>query len=266
MPLAVDSRDLTTFVYNNRRYRFTCSQWGLLNSATSFQRYIDSVVSDLAGVSVYMDDILVYAPNVDTMLMCLRFLFNRLRDANLIINSEKCKLLKRAVPYLGNVLQHGIVRPDPARVIAILDWHFPATTSELRSFIGAAAMLSRHVPEYGFLKGILHPLLSTKTLYLPTPSQLEACSELKQAIADACLLRQPMAGEPMIVRTDASSVGLGAVLYQLGHSGEIMPLYYLSRSLHDVETRYDVRKLELLAIKWALASLDHRLSDALILL
>ena len=110
MPLDANSRDFTTFTYNDRRYRLTCSQWGLLNSATSFQRYIDSVVSDLAGVSVYMDDILVYAPNVDTMLMRLRFLFNRLREANLIINSEKCKLLKRAVPYLGNVLQHGIVR------------------------------------------------------------------------------------------------------------------------------------------------------------
>lgn len=47
------------------------------------------------------------------------------------------------------------------------------------------------------------------------------------------------------------------MLYQVNgaskKSESIRPLYFLSRSLHDVETRHDARKLELLAVKWVLA-------------
>ena len=255
MPLDPVSRDLTTFVFNGQRWRFTRSQWGLLNSATLFQRYIETIIADMVGVYVYMDDILVYAPSVEVMLIRLRLLFDRLRSANLLINSDKCKLCMQTVPYLGNVLEPGIVRPDPKRIKAILEWKFPATTSELRSFVGAAAMLSSYIPDFGNIKGILNPLLSTKTAYLPSQRQIEAFNALLFAIQDAGMLHQPEAGVPMFLRTDASIIGLGALLYQLDPAGNIKPLYYLSRALHDTETRYESRKLELLAVKWSLASL-----------
>ena len=120
---------------------------------------------------MYMDDILVFAPSAEGMILRLRFLLQCLLDANLLINSEKCKLMMLTVPYLGNILEHGIVRPDPARVSCSLSSYsrlgFPATTSELRSFIGAAAMLKSHAPDYGYLKGLLHPLLSSKKPFFP---------------------------------------------------------------------------------------------------
>jgi len=258
IPLDIKSRDLTTFVHNDRKYRFTRSQWGLLNSATLFQQYIDTVVGDSPGVHVYMDDILVFASEPRVLLARLQTLFKQLQTARLLINTEKCKFFKTVLPYLGNILEHGAIRPDPARVEAIIAWEFPATTSEMRSFVGAAAMLSSYCPDYGYLKGLLHPLLSTKKAYLPTQLQIDAFNELKRAILDAGMLHQPDCHKPMYLRTDASTIGLGAVLYQLADDGEqILPLYYLSRALHDVETRYDARKLELLAIKWALTRLRN---------
>lgn len=104
-----------------------------------------------------------------------------------------------AIVNLGNVFEKGIVRPDPDRVRAILAWTFPATTNELRSFVGAAAMIAPHVPDYGYLKALLHPLLSGKSPYLPTPLQLNAFAELKRGIQEACLLNQPMPNEPVFL-------------------------------------------------------------------
>jgi hypothetical protein len=68
IPLAPASRDLTIFVFEGKRYRFTRCQWGLLNSATSFQRYIHIILVGLDRVHVYMDDILVFADLNDQML------------------------------------------------------------------------------------------------------------------------------------------------------------------------------------------------------
>ena len=61
----------------------------------------------------------------------------------------------------------------------------------------------------------------------------------------------------LFLRTDASIVGLGAFLYQLDDSQNIMPLHDLSCSPHNAETRYSSQKLELLAIKWFLGVLKN---------
>ena len=61
-----------------------------------------------------------------------------------------------------------------------------------------------------------------------------------------------------MVQTDASDVGIGAVLIQ-GDDGEERPLLYLSRKLEPRETRYSTIEKEGLAIKWALESLRYYL-------
>ena len=54
----------------------------------------------------------------------------------------------------------------------------------------------------------------------------------------------------MILCTDASDVGIGAVLIQ-SFDDEKMPIVYASRKLNPAETRYSTIKRECLAIVWA---------------
>ena len=63
-----------------------------------------------------------------------------------------------------------------------------------------------------------------------------------------------------IVAADASSFGLGAVLYQKQPSGELKPVAYISRSLSPTEQRYVQIEKEALAFSWAC----ERLADYLI--
>ena len=57
-----------------------------------------------------------------------------------------------------------------------------------------------------------------------------------------------------MLETDASMKGLGAVLSQRGHDGEMRPIAYASQSLHPSEKSmhdYSSAKLELMGLKWA---------------
>lgn len=63
-----------------------------------------------------------------------------------------------------------------------------------------------------------------------------------------------------IVQTDASDVGLGAVLSQVVH-GEVHLVVYLSRNLKPVEKYYAIVEREFLPIKWALESLRYYLLE-----
>uniref|UniRef100_A0AAV2KZK7 SCAN box domain-containing protein n=1 Tax=Knipowitschia caucasica TaxID=637954 RepID=A0AAV2KZK7_KNICA len=75
---------------------------------------------------------------------------------------------------------------------------------------------------------------------------------------DFPVLRSPDFEHRFLVQTDASAVGLGAVLAQ-GDPGEEHPVLYLSRKLLPRETRYSTVEKEGLAIKWALESLRYYL-------
>ena len=261
MPLAPESQELTAFKVEDTTYCFTRVQWGLLNAGTTFQRYIEKVLDGIKGTFVYIDDILVFADDEAAMLRTIKLVLERLQAENLLVNTTKSRFVKKEVTYLGNVLSRGKISPDPARIEAISSWSFPATVSEMKSFVGAATFVSEFVPDFGLIKGLLHPLLSSKKAYLPTERQRQAFEELKVIIKAAVGLHQPVQGQAYYLRTDASSVGLGAFLYQV-IDGETRVLYYLSRVLDDTESRYPAQKLELLAMKWSCSVLRSWLLGA----
>ena len=60
-----------------------------------------------------------------------------------------------------------------------------------------------------------------------------------------------------ILHTDASDLGLGAVLYQLNQDGKKRVITYTSRSLSQSEKNYPAHKLEFLALKWAVTKRFH---------
>ena len=61
---------------------------------------------------------------------------------------------------------------------------------------------------------------------------------------------------PFILYTDASSDGLGAVLYQY-QDNQRRVIAYASRSLSPSERNYPAHKLEFLALKWAITDKFH---------
>ena len=61
---------------------------------------------------------------------------------------------------------------------------------------------------------------------------------------------------PFILHTDASSDGLGAVLYQY-QDNQRRVIAYASRSLSRSERNYPAHKLEFLALKWAITDKFH---------
>ena len=78
----------------------------------------------------------------------------------------------------------------------------------------------------------------------------EAYLLLKSKISEHPVLRLPQFDKPMILCTDASDVGIGAVLMQ-EFDGEKLPIVYASRKLNPAETRYSTIERECLAIVWA---------------
>ena len=89
-------------------------------------------------------------------------------------------------------------------------------------------------------------------------NQVETFNKLKNIlVSEDVMLIYPNFQKPFDLTTDASSLGLGAVLSQEGR-----PIQFISRTLTDTEANYATNERELLAIVWALRVLRHYLYGA----
>lgn len=91
--------------------------FGLCNAGATFKRLMEKLLSNSSWETcmVYLDDIIVLAPDFSQHLNNLEELFKRLKNANLKINPKKCKLLQKEVAYLGHVINEEGIKIDPEK-------------------------------------------------------------------------------------------------------------------------------------------------------
>lgn len=78
---------------------------------------------------LYLDDIIIMAPDFDMHLARLRDVLERLRPAELKLKQSKCKLLKYQVKYLGLVVSAEDEANDPQKLEAVHKGQSPETSS-----------------------------------------------------------------------------------------------------------------------------------------
>lgn len=105
----------TSFIVPDGQYEFLRVPFGLCNSPSVFQRFINAVFKDLVKqkiVLVYMDDLIVLSINEDKGLKNLRIVLDTASRTGLVMNWKKCCFLCRAVEFLGHVIEGGTIRPS----------------------------------------------------------------------------------------------------------------------------------------------------------
>ena len=93
----------------------------------------------------------------------------------------------------------------------------------------------------------MFPLTTEKKKFEWTEKATQAVEALKKATLEAPVLAKLDRELPTRVTTDASYVGIGAVLEQQ-HGNQWRPVAFWSRKLKDAETRYSVTDIEWLAV------------------
>lgn len=129
----------TTFsIPGGGHWNFNVMPFGLCNAGATFQRLMEKVLSNLSWETciVYLDDIIVLAPNFSQHHNNLEEVFKRLKNANIKINPKKCKLLQKEVAYLGHVINEEGIKIDPEKIAAAIDWPIPKNIRDVRSFLG----------------------------------------------------------------------------------------------------------------------------------
>ena len=251
IPLAEESRLLTTFITPFGRFCFNKLPFGICSALEHFQKQMSRILEGVEGVVCQIDDVLVYGSNQDDHDSRLNAVLERMERAGVTLNLEKCSFSQPQLKFLGHIInKHGVLA-DPEKTAAVREMEAPTSISELRRFLGMANQLGRFSHKLAELTQSLRDLLNKKQSWVWGPDQNLAFRQVKDELTRPTILALY---DPLLetkISADASSFGLGAVILQKNRSSQWRPVAFASRSMTDVERRYAQIEKEALATVWA---------------
>ena len=250
IPLAEESKEVTAFTVPGKGlFHFRRMPFGLHTAPATWQRFVDTTLgADLEPWAfIYLDDIIVATPDFATHSEVLRKVFERLVDAGLTVNREKCEFLKTELRYLGHIVDANGIRTDPHKIECMLNYPRPTNAKEVRRFVGLVSWYRRYVRNFSSLVAPLTRLTRKRCVFAWTPEAEEGFLALKECLVTAPILATPDFSRPFVLQCDASGQALGCVLSQDGSEGEQV-IAYASRALTGAESKYSATELECLAV------------------
>ncbi|KAL0200738.1 hypothetical protein M9458_003925, partial [Cirrhinus mrigala] len=250
----------TAFITPTGHYETLVMPFGLCNSPSVFQQFINDVLRDMLGrwCYAYLDDILVYSKTLEEHTQHVRAVLRRLLAHQLYCKLEKCAFHQHTTTFLGFVISSQGVAMDPQKLEAVRSWPLPTSLKQLQRFLGFANFYRRFIQGFSATAAPLTALTKpSRGDFQLTPEAIQAFKKLCHLFTTAPVLIHPNPAKPFVVEVDASDVGVGAVLSQRGPDEKLHPCSFFSRKFNPTQQRYGVGDRELLAIKWALEEWRH---------
>ena len=164
-------------------------------------------------------------------------MIRRIDASGLKLNPSKCILRQSELRYFGHIITENGVKPDPARIKALLELSPPNNIRELRTVLSMFQYLAKFAYNMSTVMKPMTDLLRADICWSWDHAQQSSFDETKRLLTTTPTLSYYETTKPTVVSADASSFGIGAVLMQTT-DGELKPIAFASRTLTSAEQRY----------------------------
>ena len=240
----------TSFCTPWGKFQYRYMPFGLRNGPAVFQRLMDNLLhQDKEYSQVYIDDIAIFSATWEEHCYHIGVVLGRLQQAGLTAKASKCQWAQTQVEFLGHVVGQGKVCPADLKVQAVKDFPMPRTKKGVRQFLGLTGYYRQFIPKFAE-----HSYHLTEATRKAAPERV-VCSDvlydeffyLKSVLCSVPTLTLPVPTDSFVLQTDASGVGLGAVLSVVRQEVEY-PVAFYSKKLLPRERKYSASELEALAV------------------
>ncbi|KAK9073810.1 hypothetical protein SSX86_006404 [Deinandra increscens subsp. villosa] len=248
----------TAFMTPTGIYCYTAMPFGLRNAGATYQRLVNMMFKDQLGdtMEVYIDDMVVKSKKTEDHPRDLQTAFDILDHHNMKLNPSKCHFGVRAGKFLGYMVTERGVEASPEQIKAILNLKSPTTIKDVQKLTGRIAALNRFISRSSEKSKDFYEILRKNKRFEWNEKHEEALKSLKEYLSSAPLLMKPIDGEPLTLYLAVSGSSVSAVLVK-DHEGQQHPVYYVSKTLLDAESRYSYLEKLILALIMASTKLRH---------
>ncbi len=118
-----DSEDLTIFIIFFNSYKYHVMLFKLINELTFYQHYMNDVLFKYLHqfCQIYLNDIIIYSKILKKHKQHVRLILNRLREADLQININKCKFHVQKIIFLELLMSIDELKMNSRKMQAVVD-------------------------------------------------------------------------------------------------------------------------------------------------
>lgn len=258
LPMHPDSVSKTAFTSHLGLFEYLVLPFGLSSAPAKFQRMVDRVLGRLKFRTcfIYLDDLICWAKDFNQHQSRLREILTTLDGVGLKLNPKKCFFMHFQLEYLGFIVSKEGIRPSPAKVEKVRKHAPPKNVKQIRQFLGLVGHFRSFIKDFAKLAYPLNQLLRADKKFSWTEKEQKAFETLRDSLCKEPIRTHFKEECEHEVHTDASGLGLGAVLLQKESDDNgkdtLKVVAYWARGLRDTEKRYEATELELLAVVEAL--------------
>ena len=200
-----EARPKTAFTLpaNLGKWEFLRCPFGLAQAPAYFQRLIKKVLAPFDFAFGYLDDILIYSPDVNTHLKHLELIFQRLPEVDLKLKMEKCSFLKKHIQYLGHIISGEGLKPVPEKLSSIQQMPRSSTPKEVKQFLGLVGYYRKFIPRYADIARPLNALTHKDVEFVWTDMCQRSFELHKTMVSEEPILVYPDPSKPYVLFTDA---------------------------------------------------------------
>ncbi len=174
----------------------------------------------LGWLKSYLDDIIIFGPDFNTLVERLGVLFD--------FSEERAQLIPEG-KFVGHIVSEQGCRPDPANTEAIQNMKFSTNAKEVKRYLSMSSFYRKHLPKFAPSAAPLNNLTSSTVVLRWTDSCRQAFGKFKAKLMEARILIRADVSKPYVVTTDVSDTHVGGVLSQARADGSDRAVGYFSK-------------------------------------
>ncbi|XP_054745984.1 uncharacterized protein K02A2.6-like [Anastrepha obliqua] len=229
-------------------YQYQRLPYGIASAPAIFQRYLEQLIQGIEGCGNYLDDIIITAPTFDEHMQRVENILQVLQSNGIKFKQQKCFFLQEKIEYLGRQISAGGILPDESGLVAVRDLKPLKNIKQVEAFMGKVNYYHNFIPNFSQISAPINMLRRKNVPFTWGPKQQQAFTSLKEHILNATQLAHYDEQLPLVLATDASSYGIGAVLSHTYPDGSERPIAFASKTLDKHQVRYSQIEKEGLSI------------------
>jgi hypothetical protein len=171
-------------------FEFLRMPFGLVNAPATYQRAMNTIFQDelRSFVFVYIDDIIVFSPDIESHQKHLHIVLNKLQTHGVKLNREKCLFYQEQLKILGHIVNKNGITIDTERVTALNSLEFPSDVKRLQSFLGLVSYCRKFIRNLAALSESFYSQIkkankSRQSKIAETPDLVLAFQKIKAEIS-----------------------------------------------------------------------------------
>jgi hypothetical protein len=240
---------------------------GIAPATGVLQETVKSIFADFEEWAIVIfDNMLILCTDAQDAFKKFQVIIERCLERNLVLKMAKSWLGFRKVEFFGYTCRHKSYEVAANKKEALNNIEFPTTTKKARSLLGKGVFFASFTPNYSTLTGHLTDLTKKTFNWNESTWKHDYRKEYVdfiKGLQGACELFYPDYNLDWTLRTDASELGVGAVLLQrkiLEDNKEVLqPVAFVAKKFSDAAKKWSTIEQEAYGIFYAVRTLAYYL-------